>query len=78
MASFLPDVGFLKNQVFAQHDSHRFADPHGSLAALTTAGLLRTEESMERFFRVCCEHAVQRAFTDSQTEEEAGLTRSPW
>jgi len=41
------------------------------LQHITTAGLLRTEESMERFFRVCCEHAVQRAFTDSQTEEEA-------
>lgn len=36
------------------------------LQRITTAGFIRSEEAMERFFRVCCEHAVQRAFSDAQ------------
>lgn len=44
------------------------------LQRITTAGFTRSEESLERFFRVCCEHAVHRSLSDTQTgggEEES-------
>jgi len=37
----------------------------GYLQCITSAGVLTTEESIERFLRIACENAVQRCFTDA-------------
>jgi len=42
------------------------------LQHIQSAGLLRNEESMERFFRVCCDHAVKGAFTDDAQPNSGG------
>jgi len=51
------------------------------LQHIQSAGLLRNEETMERFFRVCCEHAVSCAFRDdaqgnSGEDDNGALERS--
>eukprot|EP00811_Abedinium_folium_P033491 NODE_644_length_2868_cov_11.712514.p1 GENE.NODE_644_length_2868_cov_11.712514~~NODE_644_length_2868_cov_11.712514.p1 ORF type:complete len:618 (-),score=200.55 NODE_644_length_2868_cov_11.712514:304-2157(-) len=39
---------------------------NGTLQHIISTGVLRSDEATERFFIVCCEHAVRRTFSDTQ------------